>query len=175
MKVFRFLLNSVILFWTYFVSSIFVLFLIQMPMRFLIPGESKGEYLWKTIVLYLAMVIVCTVHLLVRSPTHKVRYLQALGEGTWSFPSACKYTVRNPGFWYQTAGFAPWPVILPRLFGVIHKFYFSESFLQAVPGPIVSLIVVDVPFVILSFLTWVFILRHWSLKRIHVREQNRDG
>ena len=174
-KIIRFLLNSVALFWSYFLSSLLILFIIMVPLRFFIPAESKAEYLWKTIVLYLAMTIVCTVHLLITAPIYKVNYLRSLGGEKWNLKSAFLYTVKKPMFWYNFVGFAVWPVILPRLFGVINLLYFDKNLLQSFPNSILVILTVDIPFLLLSILAWMIVLKLWSKKRLHLfsEEQNK--
>ena len=169
-KIIRFVLNSIILFWGYFISSTLSLMLIMVPMRIFVPADGFIEHLWKTVVLYLFMAGTCSVHLLATSPIHKVKYLRFLGENQWTFPSACKYTIQNPDFWYNAVGFCIWPVLIPKLFGVVCRFYFfyHPDVLEKIPASLLSLPFVDLPFFLLAFLMWVCILRHWSKNRIRV-------
>ena len=166
-KVFRFLLNSVSLFWSYLLVVFLIGLIIMVPLRVFIPAESRGEYLWKTILQYLIMIVVCSVHLLITAPTYKVYYLHTLGAEKWSLRSAFLYTVKNPGFWYNFAGFAVWPIILPRLFGVVNLLYFDQSVLQSFPNSILTILTVDLPFLLLSVPAWLLVLHHWSKKRLY--------
>ena len=170
-KVVRFILNSVILFWGYFISSILFLMIIQTFMRIFVPADGFGEHLWKTIVLYLFMAGTCSIHLLATSPTHKVKYFQEIGDHPWSFSFACRYTIKNIDFWYNVIGFSIWPILIPKLFGVLHTLYFSAAVLEKIPAPFISLLVVDLPFIPISFLIWIFVLRSWSKHRLRVPEE----
>ena len=166
-KVLRFLLNSVILFWGYFISSTLFLMIVQTFMRIFVSADGFGEHFWKTIVLYAFMAAACSINLLATSPIHKVKYFRAIGDHQWSFSFSCQYTIKNADFWYNVIGFSVWPVLIPKLFGVIHHLYFSTTVLEKVPAPIISLLVVDLPFIPISFLIWIFIFRHWSKKGLH--------
>lgn len=172
-KVLHFLLNSVILFWGYFLSSTLFLMVIQTFMRIFISADGFGEHLWKSIVLYAFMAATCSVHLLATSPIHKVKYFQSIGNHPWNFSHSCLYTIRNSDFWYNVIGFSIWPVLIPKLFGVIHHLYFSAAVLEKVPAPIISFLVVDLPFIPISFLIWILVLRHWGKKRLHVSEEKK--
>ncbi len=170
-KVLRFLLNSVILFWGYFISSTLFLMIIQTFMRIFISADGFGEHLWKTIVLYLFMAATCSIHLLATSPIHKVKYFQSVGDNQWNFSYSCRYTIKNVDFWYNVIGFSIWPVLIPKLFGVIHHLYFGAIILEKIPAFLVSLLVVDIPFIPISFLIWIITLRYWSKKRLHISEK----
>lgn len=173
-KVLGFLLNSVVLFWGYFLSSTLFLMVIQTFMRIFIPADGFGEHLWKTIVLYFFMAAACSVRLAATSPIHKVKYFQSLGDNQWSFSHACRYTIKNVDFWYHVIGFCIWPVLIPKLFGVIHHLYFGAAVLEKIPAPVISVLVVDLPFIPISFLIWILILRNWSKKRLHVPDKKEN-
>ena len=169
-KVLSFLLNSFVLFWGYFISTILCLIGLQTLLRAFIPAQTWGEYLWKTLFLYISMIIVCVVRLSVASPTYKVNYLAFLKYEKWNVKKALIYILKSKDFWYNTLGFAIWPVILPTLFGVINRLYVSTSFLESFPASILSIITVDVPFTLLSLVAWVIILYRWSKGRLYSGE-----
>ena len=80
------------------------------------------------------------------------------------------YILKNKDFWFNTLGFAIWPVIVPTLFGVINRLYVSASFLESFPASILSIITVDVPFILLSLVAWMIILYRWSKGRLYSGE-----
>ena len=167
MKILRFVLNSAILFWSYFLPSLLIVMILQTPLRLIVPALSKGEYLWKTVVMYLTMAVACSVFTMLRSPLYKIRYFRSLGDNSWTFGAACRYIVRCPDFWYNAAGFAVWPALLPSLFGVIHRLYFSAEFLESAPLRLLAILTVDLPFILVNFIAWIILLRYWSKNRMH--------
>ena len=172
-KVINCAINSVILFVTYFITAFLILLILQVPMRFIFEAGTKLEFLWKTIVQYACMVVVCVGFLLLRNPEHKVEYLKHIENGEWNFRDACLYTSRNKNFWINSVGFAIWPVLIPKYFGAINLLYASEEFLNSFPTAIFVIFTVDVPFVIFSFAAWLIVTRYWSKTRMHRhKEQN---
>ena len=166
-KVFGFIGNSIILFVPYFIMTVLILMILQTPMRLLFEAESKLEYLWKTIVLYGGMVVVCAVHFLNRNPGQKVQYLKHIENRSFQLKDSFFYVIKNKDFWRNCSGFSIWPIIIPRFFGVINLLYVSKEFLQTFPKFILTVFTVDLPFIVISFITWIVILHRWSEKRLH--------
>lgn len=166
-KVINIAINSVILFVTYIITAFLIMLILQVPMRIVFDAESTLEYLWKTVVQYACMVAVCVGFLLFRNPEHKVEYIKHIENGEWNFVDACRYTLKNKNFWINSAGFAIWPVIVPKLFGTINLIYVSKEFLNSFPKSILVILTVDIPFVIFSFAAWLIVTRYWSKTRIH--------
>lgn len=166
-KAINFVINSIILFVSYFITAFLVMLVLQVPMRIFIDAESQLEFFWKTVVQYTCMVAVCVVFLLVRNPEHKVSYLKHIENSKWELRDACFYVVKNKNFWLNTAGFAIWPIFVPKYFGALNLFYVSEEFLSSFPASILVIFTVDLPFVVFSFIAWVIVLRHWSKTRLH--------
>ena len=79
--------------------------------------------------------------------------------------------IKNKYFWINTAGFAVWPILVPKLFGAINLFYASKEFLSSFPISILVIFTVDLPFVVFSFIAWLIVTRYWSKTRMH-RTQN---
>ena len=165
-KVVSFVVNSVVLFWGYFLLSFLIMFALQVPMRVIFDAFSVWEYLWKAIVTYASMVAVCVVKELMDSTNQKRRYLDHLGDGEWSLKDSVLYTVKNPIFWRNTIGFAIWPVIVPRFSGAIHLLYVSPEFLAGFPAAALSVPTVSLPIVVLSFVGWILTLRGWCKGRM---------
>ncbi len=166
-KILSFLVNSVILFVSYFIGAFLVMLILQVPMRIFIDAETRLEFLWKTVVQYAAMVAVCVVFLLVRNPEHKVAYLKHIEGDDWTLRDACLYVIKNKNFWLNTLGFAVWPIIVPKYFGTVNLLYVSEEFLRTFPRSVLTIFTVDLPFVILSFAAWLILTRRWSRTRLH--------
>ena len=170
-KVINFIGNSIFLFGTYIIAAFLIMLILQVPMRIFIDAESQLEYLWKALVQYAVMVAVCVVFLLVRNTEHKVVYLKHIENGEWNLRDACVYVIKNKYFWINTAGFAVWPILVPKLFGAINLFYASKDFLSSFPISILVIFTVDLPFVVFSFIAWLIVTRYWSKTRMH-RAQN---
>ena len=166
-KIGSFIVNSFVLFWSYFVSSTLCLIVLQIVMRMFIDASSRGEYLWKTIYLYAWMSATCMTHLKVTASTHKTKYLAHMRGKEWTFRGALVYTLRNGDFWLNSIGFAIWPVIIPKFFGVIHLLYVSPQFMESFPASILSIPTVSLPILIFSAIGWVMVLRLWCKNRIH--------
>ena len=166
-KAISFVINSIILFVSYFITAFLVMLILQVTMRIFIDAESRLEFFWKTIVQYACMVAVCVVFLLVRNPEHKVLYLKHIENSEWELRDACLYVIKNKNFWLNTAGCAIWPIFVPKYFGALNLFYVSEEFLSCFPSSILVIFTVDLPFYLFSFIAWVIVLRHWSNTRLH--------
>ena len=166
-KAISFVINSIILFVSYFITAFLVMLILQVPMRIFIDAESRLEFFWKTVVQYACMVAVCVVFLLVRNPEHKVSYLKHIENSEWELRDACLYVIKNKNFWLNTVGFAIWPIFVPKYFGALNLFYVSKEFLSSFPSSILVIFTVDLPFVLFSFIAWVIVLRHWSKTRLH--------
>lgn len=169
-KIGGFILNSVVLFWSYFLSSSLCLLVLQTVMRIVVEADSKGEYLWKSVCMYAFMSGTCMMYLKITASTHKTRYLAYMSGKEWSYKETLVYVLKNPEFWSASLGFAVWPVILPKLFGSIHRLYFSPEFVASFPRAILSVVTVSLPILILSALGWLLVLRSWCKNRMH-----RDG
>ena len=141
--------------------------ILQTPMRLVFGAETKLEYLWKTVLMYAVMIEVCVVQLLFRSTEQKLQYLKHIEGGAWNFGDSVIYTFKNKTFWASSIGFAIWPVILPKLFGVINLLYVSKDFLESFPKSVLVLVTVDLPFILISFASWIMIEYFWSAKRLH--------
>ena len=170
-KAINFVINSIILFVSYFITAFLVMLILQVPMRIFIDAESQLEFFWKAVTQYACMVAVCVVFLLVRNPEHKTLYLKHIENGEWNLRDACVYVIKNKYFWINTAGFAVWPILVPKLFGAINLFYASKEFLSSFPISILVIFTVDLPFVVFSFIAWLIVTRYWSKTRMH-RAQN---
>ena len=166
-KIGSFLLHSLVLFWSYFLSSFLCLLVLQTVMRLFVEADSKGEYLWKSICMYAFVLGTCMVYLQVTASTHKPRYLAYMSGKEWSFKETLAYILKNPEFGSVSLGFAIWPVILPKLFGAIHRLYFSPELLVSFPRAILSFVTVSLPIVILSAVAWLLVLRSWCKNRMH--------
>ena len=166
-KIGSFIVNSFVLFWSYFLSSTLCVMVAQTVMRLFIDANSKGEYLWKTIYLYAWMLATCMIHLKITASTHKTKYLAYMKGKEASLGEAVKYALKNSDFWLNSIGFAIWPVIIPKFFGVIHLLYFSPELVASFPQQFLSVITVSVPIVIFSAIGWVVVLHQWCKKRIH--------
>ena len=166
-KIGSFILNSVVLFWSYFISSFLCLLALQTVMRLFIEADSKGEYLWKSVCMYAFIIGTYMIYLKVTASTHKTKYLAYMSGKEWRLKETLNYILRNPEFWSTSLGFAIWPVILPKLFGAIHRLYVSPEFLASFPRPILSLVTVSMPSLILSAIGWLLALRSWCKNRMH--------
>jgi hypothetical protein len=168
-KIGSFIVNSFVLFWSYFLTSTLGLVVAQTVMRLFVEGDSRGEYIWKTMYLYAWMLATCMVHLKATASTHKTKYLAFMKGKEWSFAETVGYTLKNGDFWANSIGFALWPVIIPKFFGVIHLCYFSPSAVAAFPGALLSVLTVSVPILLLSAVGWLFTLRAWCKNRIQTK------
>ena len=166
-KIFGFIINSVALFVSYFIMTILVIMVLQTPMRILFDADSKSEYFWKTIVLYAGMVVVCVGQFLTRDPGQKVQYLKHIENTSFDIKDSCLYVLKNKDFWKNSIGFSIWPIMIPKIFGVINLLYVSAEFLQIFPKSILTIFTVDLPFIAISFVTWIVMLYSWSAKRLH--------
>ena len=166
-KIGSFILNSIVLFWSYFISSSLCLLVLQTAMRIFVEADSKGEYLWKSICMYAFVLGTCMAYLQVTASTHKPRYLAYMNGKDRSFVDTWVYILKNPEFWSASIGFAIWPVILPKLFGAIHRLYFSPELLESFPRAILSAVTVSCPILILSAAGWSLVLRWWYKNRMH--------
>ena len=99
-KAINFVINSIILFVSYFITAFLVMLILQVPMRIFIDAESQLEFFWKAVTQYACMVAVCVVFLLVRNPEHKVLYLKHIENSEWELRDACFYVVKNKNFWF---------------------------------------------------------------------------
>lgn len=167
-KIGSFIVNSFVLFWSYFLTSTLCMMVAQTVMRLFVEANSKGEYLWKTIYLYGWMLATCMVHLKVTASTHKTQYLAFMKGKEWSLGTTAGYLLKNSDFWLNAIGFAIWPIIVPKFFGVIHLLYVSPAFLESFPRAVLSIPTVSLPILILSAVGWMLTLRAWCRKRIHV-------
>ena len=166
-KIGNFVINSLVLFWSYFISSFLCLLVLQTFMRLFFDADSKGEYLWKTVCLYAFMLGTCMAYLKISASTHKPKYLAYMSGKEWSFKSTFDYILKNSDFWSGSIGFAVWPVIIPQLFGAIHRLYVSPEFSARFPRPILSLFMVSLPILVLSAAAWLLVLRSWCKGRMH--------
>jgi len=166
-KIGSFILHSVVLFWSYFLSSSLCLLVLQTAVRIFIEADSKGEYLWKSVCMYAFMLGTCMVYLKVTASTHKTGYFAYMSGKEWSFRETLQYILKNADFWSASLGFAVWPVMLPKLFGAIHRLYFSPEFLASFPRAILSVVTVSLPILILSAFGWLLVLRSWCKHRMH--------
>ncbi len=167
-KIVSFIVHSFILFWSYFISSLLCLMVMQTIMRLFIDADSKGEFLWKTIFMYVWMMATCMVDLKITASTHKTKYLAYMKGKEWSFKDTVEYILKNTDFWSGSIGFAIWPVIIPKFFGAIHRLYVSPEFLVSFPRSILSVLTVSLPILILSAVGWVLVLRSWCKNRLHM-------
>ena len=166
-KIGIFILNSVVLFWSYFISSFLCMLMLQTAIRIFVEADSKGEYLWKSVCMYAFMLGTCMVYLKVTASTHKTKYLAYMSGKDWSFKETLSYILKNPEFWSASIGFAIWPVMLPKLFGAIHRLYFSPELLVSFPRALLSVLTVSLPILILSAVAWLLVLRAWCKNRMH--------
>ena len=166
-KIGIFILNSVVLFWSYFLSSTLCMLVLQTAIRIVVEADSKGEYLWKSVCMYAFMLGTCMVYLRVTASTHKTKYLAFMSGKEWSFQQTFAYILKNPEFWSASIGFAIWPVMLPKLFGAIHRLYFSPELLVSFPRALLSVLTVSLPILILSAVAWLLVLRAWCKNRMH--------
>ena len=166
-KIFSFIGNSLILFVSYFIMTTLTIMILQTPMRIIFEAESKPEYLWKTIVLYGGMVVVCVIHFLNRNPGQKLQYLRHIENTSFQLKDAFFYVIKNKDFWKNCLGFSVWPIIIPKIFGVINLLYVSRGFLNSFPKFILTVFTVDLPFILISFITWIVFLHRWSANRLH--------
>jgi len=166
-KIVSFILNAVVLFWSYFISSFLCILVLQIAMRLFVEADSKGEFLWKSICMYAFVLGTCMVYLRVTASTHKTKYLAYMSGTDWSFKETLSYILKNPEFWSASIGFAVWPVMLPKLFGAIHRLYFSPELLLSFPRALLSVLTVSLPILILSAVAWLLVLRSWCKNRMH--------
>ena len=162
------IVHSFVLFWSYFVSSLLCLMAMQTIMRLFVDADSKGEFLWKTLFMYAWMATTCMVDLKITASTHKPKYLSYMRGKEWSLQDTVKYVLKNTDFWSGSIGFAVWPIIVPKFFGSIHRFYVSPEFLESFPRAILSVVTVSLPILILSAIGWVLVLRTWCKNRLHM-------
>lgn len=166
-KIGNFVVNSTVLFLSYFVSSTLCMIVVQPIMRLFVDANSKGEYLWKTVYLYAWILATCIVHLKITASTHKTKYLAAMKDKEWSLKGEFRYILKNSDFWINSVGFAIWPIIIPNFFGVIHLFYFRPNFVECFPKAILSIMTVSFPILIFSAIGWGLVLRQWFKNRLH--------
>lgn len=166
-KIGSFIVTSFVMFWSYFVCSFLCLMVMQTFLRLFIDADSKGEYLWKTVVMYAWTVITCMVQLRVTASTHKPKYLGYMQGKEWSLRETVAYILKNSDFWLGSIGFAIWPVILPKFFGAIHRLYVSSEFYVSFPTSILAVLTVSLPMMILSAVGWMLVLRSWCKNRLH--------
>ena len=165
-KIGRFVVTSFVLFWSFFLGSTLCIAVLQIVMRLFIDANSKGEYLWKTLLLYTWMTLTCTIYLKGSASTYKTKYLVYMNGREWRIGEGVRYTVKNLDFWANAIGFSLWPVLVPKFFGVVHLLYVSPEFLTGFPAAVLSVPTVSLPIVVLSFLGWMITLRGWCKQRL---------
>ncbi len=99
--------------------------------------------------------------------TQKRTYLAATEGKSWTLQSGLSYTLRSPDFWFRTVGFSVFPVLIPKLVGVINYLYVSREALGSFPPSILAILTVDLPFVLFHAAAWLFVTRKWSRERMH--------
>ena len=166
-KIGTFLLNSVIQFGSYFLSSILCIGVLQILMRMFIKAESTGENLWKALVMYAFMAATAIVFVSVTRSAEKAKYFAYMEDRENSIKETALYTLKNVDFWLCGAGFAVWPIILPKLFGAINRLFLGAELYKTFPLSILSVLTVSLPILVFSFAAWVLVLRHWEKKRLH--------
>ena len=144
-KVINFIGNSIFLFGTYIIAAFLVMLVLQVPMRIFIDAESQLEYLWKALVQYAVMVVVCVVFLLIRNTEHKVVYLKHIENGEWNLRDACVYVIKNKYFWITNIStiLGQWSALV----GGLLQFWFIYSLrMEALYGVAANVVVVGMTF-----------------------------
>ena len=168
MKKFKeFVVNSLLLYWGFFLTSTLCGIFVQTIMRMFIEANSKGEYIWRTIYFYIWMVITCVIHLRVTSSTHKTKFLTHMRDKEWSLGGGIKYILKNSDFWLNSIGFAIWPIIIPKFSGGLNLCYFSQKFIDRYPKAVLNIFTVSIPIIILSAVGWMLVLYQWNKNRLH--------
>lgn len=166
-KIGSFILNSIILFWGYFLGSSLFLLVMQTFMRMIIDADSKGEFLWKSLVMYIFMLATNIGYLSVTASTHKTNFLKFMEGKEWTPAQTVVYIAKSVDFWLCSIGFAVWPIMLPRFFGAINRLFVSADIYQSFPLSVLSVATVSLPIILLSFVGWALMLSHWYRQRLH--------
>ncbi len=166
-KVGTFLLNSVIQFGGYFLSSLLCIGVLQIVMRTFIKAESTGENLWKTLVMYAFMMVTAVVFKTVARSSDKAGYFAYMEGREKSFKESARYTLKSVDFWLCSAGFAIWPIIIPKAFGAINRLFLGAELYESFPLSILSVLTVSLPIMAFSFIAWILVLRKWEKTRLH--------
>ena len=166
-KIGNFIVTSIVLFGSYFLASTFGMMVIQTLMRLFVDANSRGEYLWKTIYIYACITAICILHLKITATTQKTKFLTYMSGKKWSFKESISYILKSSDFWLNSIGFALWPMIVPKLFGVVNLLYFSPSVVENFPQSLLSALTVSLPILIFSGIGWELTLRRWYQSRMH--------
>jgi len=166
-KVGHLIVNSIVLFWGYFLLWFAVVGLLQVPMRAIFEAFTKWEYLWKAITSYVCMVIVCVVWELKSSTEHKRIYINSLENSEWHIKGSVLYTLKSSLFWKNFFCFSIWPIVIPTIFRAVTRLYFNDTVIEQVPLSLLVIFSIVIPFGICSFLAWQIVLYRWSKDRMH--------
>lgn len=166
-KIGNFIVTSIVLFGSYFLVSTLGMMVIQTLMRLFVDANSHGEYLWKTIYVYMCIAAVCMFHLKITAATQKTKFLTYMSGKQWRFKESTGYILKSRDFWLNSIGFALWPMIVPKLFGVVNLLYFSPSVVENFPQSLLSVLTVSLPILFLSGIGWEFTLHRWYQSRMH--------
>ena len=166
-KIGTFLLNSVIQFGGYFLSSLLCIGVLQIVMRTFIKAESTGENLWKTLVMYAFMAATAVVFKAVIRSSDKAGYFAHMEGRESSLKETARSTLKNVDFWLCSAGFAIWAIIIPKAFGAINRLFLGAELYESFPLSILSVLTVSLPIMAFSFAAWVIVPRYWEKNRLH--------
>ena len=166
-KIGTFLLNSVIQFGSYFLSSLLSIGVLQILMRLFIKAESTGENLWKALVMYAFMAATAIAFKAVARSSDKTEYFAYMEGKEKSFKESARYTLKSVDFWLCSAGFAIWAIIIPKAFGAINRLFLGAELYETFPLSILSVLTVSLPIMAFSFAAWVIVPRYWEKNRLH--------
>ncbi len=166
-KALDFVINSVAMFVSYIFMMLVLFVIFQTVLRTFIPADTVFEYLWKTILCYALMIVVCVGHFLLRNASQKPKYFAYIENRDWNIKDTAAYVIKNPDFWLNCVAFSIWPIVLPQLFAVISMLYVGNEFWAVCPKSLINIPTVIIPFVIFSFISWIAVLYNWDKNRLH--------
>ncbi len=166
-KLFDHLFNIGTLIVSYFLIDWGIMAIGGTLLRFIIPADSIGEIIWKIVVGYAVMLGVCVGQFLIRHGGLRVEYLKAVDNHEWNFKAAASFVFHCPEFWFNTIGFALFPIFVPTIFGYISGPIVGSALWNSVPKSIINIFTVSIPFCLLSFGAWMFMLYRWNKNRLH--------
>ncbi len=166
-KLFEHLFNIVTLIVSYLLIDLVLMGLLETILRFVIPPESVAKHIWEIILGYAVMIAVCVAQFLLRHGGLKTEYFKAIDNREWNFKEAASFVFHCSEFWFNTIGFALFPICVPKIFGYISVPIVGSTLWNTIPKSIINIFTVSIPFCLLSFGAWMFMLYRWNKNRLH--------
>ncbi len=132
-----------------------------------IPFASIWETIWEITLGFAVMLGVCVAQFLIQHGSLRVEYLTYIDNKDWIFKEAASFVFKCSEFWFNTIGFAFFPIFAPALFGYISIPIVGRGLWNSVPQSIINIFTVSIPFCLLSFGAWMFMLYRWNKTRLH--------